>query len=605
MATEGNAGLLMGAVTLLGAAVVAVPVFRRIGLGSVLGYLAGGLAIGPFGLGLVTNPQTLLHVAELGVVMFLFVIGLEMKPSHLWSLRAQIFGLGSLQVVLCAALLTAVSIAFGFSWQVSFVSATGFVLTSTAIVMQVLAERGDIAAPRGQRIVSILLFEDLLIVPLLAMVAFLAPASATPVDAAPLWQRIGLALGVLAALVAAGVWLLNPLFSVLAKSRVRELLTAAALLVVLGAALLMDLGGLSMAMGAFVAGVLLSESTFRHQLEADIEPFRGLLLGLFFMSVGMTLDIDVVLRNWPVIVTGVIALMLTKGLCIYTVARLARSSRADAIDRALLMMQGGEFAFVLYAEAQKLNVISVEVNANMTAIIVLSMALTPLVLALARRVRPASAVSLDGVEAAHDLHGNVLIIGFGRVGQVASQGPLAKGAQLTIIDNNPDVTRVALRYGFKVHYGDGAREDVLHAAGAHNAQAIIVCVDDKKAATRIAENALRNCPHVRLIVRAFDREHALELVKLGVDDVVRETFDAAVQMGRLATLAMGATPTEADELTDDVRQRDSERFALETSGGDFAGRALLLGNIDYIEPPRHDDDDAPAAAPASVAPRAT
>ncbi len=601
MAAEGNAGLLLGAVTLLGAAVVAVPLFRRLGLGSVLGYLAGGLAIGPFGLGLVSNPQTLMHVAELGVVMFLFIIGLEMKPSHLWSLRAQIFGLGSLQVVLCAALLTGVSIAFGFPWQVSFVSAAGFVLTSTAIVMQVLAERGDIASPRGQRIVSILLFEDLLIVPLLALVAFLAPATAMPQDAPPLWQRIGIGLGSLAALAAAGVWLLNPLFRLLAKAKVRELLTAAALLVVLGAALLMELGGLSMAMGAFVAGVLLSESTFRHQLEADIEPFRGLLLGLFFLSVGMTLDLGVVLRNWQLIVSGVLALMLAKALCIYVVARLARSSRADAIDRALLMMQGGEFAFVLYAEALKLGVIGTEVNANMTAVIVLSMALTPLVLAIVQRLRPpAAAPSLEGVDVAHDLRGNALIIGFGRVGQVASQLPLAKGAQLTIIDDDPDVIRNALPYGFKVHYGDGSREDVLHAAGAQHAQVIIVCIDDRDKTNLCVEIVLRNCPASRLVVRAFDREHALALVKMGVDDVVRETFESAAKMGRLAALALGASLTEVDELTTELRQRDADRFALETSGGTFAGRALVLGNIDYIEPPRH--DPPPPKAPATDPP---
>lgn len=599
MAAEGNPSQLIGVVTLLGAAVVAVPLFKRIGLGSVLGYLAGGLAIGPFGLGLVTDAQTIIHVAELGVVMFLFVIGLEMKPSHLWSLRTQIFGLGSLQVLLSAALLTGVGMLFGFSWQVAFVSGAGFVLTSTAIVMQVLAERGDILAPRGQRIVSILLFEDLLIVPLLAVVAFLAPADAALAPSAPVWQRAGTAALALAALVAAGIWLLNPLFSVLARAKAREVMTAAALLVVLGAALLMEQGGLSMALGAFMAGVLLSESTFRHQLEADIEPFRGLLLGLFFLGVGMSLDLNVVARNWPLIVSGVLALMLAKALCIYVVARLARSSHADAVDRAILMAQGGEFAFVLYAEAVKLKVIDGEVNANMTAIIVLSMALTPLVVALHKRFARPPAEALDGVEAAHDLQGNVLIIGFGRVGQIASQAPLARGAQLSIIDNSPDMIRGAEPYGFKVYYGDGARADVLHAAGAHHAQAIVVCVDDKDATTRIVENAKRECPQSQLVVRAFDRQHALELVQLGADTVVRETFESALQMGRAAALALGATELEADELTDRVRARDAERFALETAGGEFAGRALVLGNIDYIEPPRHDD---PAAAPPAPQP---
>ena len=604
MTAPADPSQLLGVVTLLGAAVVAVPLFKRLGLGSVLGYLAAGLAIGPFALGLVSDAQTIIHVAELGVVMFLFVVGLEMKPSHLWELRTQIFGLGSLQVLACALLLTGVGMLFGFSWQVSFVSAAGFVLTSTAIVMQVLTERGDILAPRGQRIVSILLLEDLLIVPLLAVVAFLAPPDAQLAVSAPLWQRIGSAALALALLVAAGLWLLNPLFQVLARARAREVMTTAALLVVLGAALLMEQGGLSMALGAFVAGVLLSESTFRHQLEADIEPFRGLLLGLFFLGVGMSLDLAAVARHWPLITAGVLALMAAKALCVYAVARLARTSRADALDRALLMAQGGEFAFVLFAEALKLKVIDATVNANMTAVVVLSMALTPLILAAHKRWARPPAVSLDGVEAPHDLTSSVLVIGFGRVGQIASQGPLARGAELSIIDNDPDMIRGATPYGFKVHYGDGARADVLHAAGAHLAQAILVCVDDKAAATRIVENARRECPQSRLIVRAFDREHALELVKLGADTVIRETFESALQMGRAATQALGASDLEADELTDEVRRRDAERFALETAGGLFAGRALVLGNVDYIAPPRRDQAEAGPDAAATADPAA-
>ncbi len=589
MAAEGNAGQLIGLVTLLGAAVVAVPLFKRIGLGSVMGYLAAGLAIGPFGLQLINDAQTIIHVAELGVVMFLFVIGLEMKPSHLWSLRGQIFGLGSFQVIACAILLTLVGMAFGFPWQVSFVSAAGFVLTSTAIVMQVLAERGDIAEPRGQRIVSILLFEDLLIVPLLAIVAFLAPVEIAHEPASPLWQRIGISALSFGALVAIGLWLLNPLFRILAQAKAREVMTAAALLVVLGAALLMELGGLSMAMGAFVAGVLLSESTFRHQLEADLEPFRGLLLGLFFLGVGMALNLDVVATNWKLIASSVMALMVVKALCIYVVARLAKSSHADAIDRAVLMAQGGEFAFVLFTEALKLNVINAEVNANMTAIVVLSMAITPLTVQLYKRFASAPSVSMNGIEAAHDLRGNVLIIGFGRVGQIASQAPLAQGAKLSIIDNDPDVIRAVEPYGFKVYYGDGARSDILHAAGAQHARAIIICVNDKKAATRIVESARAHCPHVKLLVRAFDREHALELVKHDADFVVRETFESALLLGRQAVLAMGASEIEADNLVEQVRSRDAERFALETAGGLFAGRALVLGNIERIDPPRHDD----------------
>lgn len=580
MAAEGAAELVR-VVTLLAAAVIAVPLFKRLGLGSVLGYLAAGLIIGPFGLKFFDDPQAIIHVAELGVVMFLFVIGLEMKPSHLWNLRRQIFGLGSMQVILAAAMLTFVGIAFGFPWQVAFVSASGFVLTSTAIVMQVLGERHELATPQGQSMVSILLFEDLLIVPLLAVVAFMAPTVPTATADTSLWMKLGMAVLSLAILVAAGRWLLNPMFGILAKSKAREVMTAAALLVVLGAALLMEWGGLSMAMGAFLAGVLLSESSFRHQLEADIEPFRGLLLGLFFLGVGMALDLNVVAQNWKLIVSGVLALMAAKAAVIYGVARLAKSSHADALERAVLMAQGGEFAFVLFSAAASQGVISGTVNANMTAIVVLSMALTPLFLIIHGRFSRKSGINLEGVESLNGdeaLRGNVLIIGFGRVGQIASQAPIAYGAQISIIDNNPDIIRQADKDGFKVYYGDGAREDILHAAGAENADCILICIDDAHATTRIVEIAKHVCPNTRLIVRAFDREHAFELVKAQADFFVRETFEAAMSMGNEAVKMLGADESQSAEICERVRRIDKERFALEVAGDTFAGRALLLKN---------------------------
>lgn len=580
MAAEGAAELVR-VVTLLAAAVIAVPLFKRLGLGSVLGYLAAGLIIGPFGLKFFDDPQAIIHVAELGVVMFLFVIGLEMKPSHLWNLRRQIFGLGSMQVILAAAMLTFVGIAFGFPWQVAFVSASGFVLTSTAIVMQVLGERHELATPQGQSMVSILLFEDLLIVPLLAVVAFMAPTVPTATADTSLWMKLGMAALSLAILVAAGRWLLNPMFGILAKSKAREVMTAAALLVVLGAALLMEWGGLSMAMGAFLAGVLLSESSFRHQLEADIEPFRGLLLGLFFLGVGMALDLNVVAQNWKLIVSGVLALMAAKAAVIYGVARLAKSSHADALERAVLMAQGGEFAFVLFSAAASQGVISGTVNANMTAIVVLSMALTPLFLIIHGRFSRKSGINLEGVESLNGdeaLRGNVLIIGFGRVGQIASQAPIAYGAQISIIDNNPDIIRQADKDGFKAYYGDGAREDILHAAGAENADCILICIDDAHATTRIVEIAKHVCPNTRLIVRAFDREHAFELVKAQADFFVRETFEAAMSMGNEAVKMLGADESQSAEICERVRRIDKERFALEVAGDTFAGRALLLKN---------------------------
>ena len=569
---------LIKVVALLGSAVVAVPIFRKLGLGSVLGYLTAGLLIGPFGFAWFSDPQSILHVAELGVVMFLFVIGLEMRPSHLWSLRRQIFGLGALQIALCTFALTGVGLAFGFSLPVSFVGAAGFVLTSTAIVMQLLGERGDIALPHGQKIVSILLFEDLLIVPLLALVAFMSPVVPAHAEGSR-WISVGIGFASLVGLIVAGIWLLNPLFRILAAAKAREVMTAAALLVVLGAALLMDLGGLSMAMGAFLAGVLLSESTFRHQIEADIEPFRGILLGLFFLSVGMSLDVAVVMQNWPLIVSAVLAMMAVKALCIYVVARMVRSNHAEALDRAVLMAQGGEFAFVLFSAAASAQIIDATVNANLTAIVVLSMVLTPLFVIVLKRFAPKVQASMDGVEEANDLSGSVLIIGFGRFGQVMSQSLLARDVDVTIIDNDIDMIRSAEEFGFKIYYGDGTRLDVLHASGAHSARAIAVCIDGKESVNKIVELVKAEFPLLRLLVRSYDREHALELINAGVDYQIRETFESAVNFGAAALVELGVTEDEASRIAEEIRRRDAERFELEMAGGGLrAGASAMYNN---------------------------
>ncbi|MGY1457406.1 MULTISPECIES: monovalent cation:proton antiporter-2 (CPA2) family protein [unclassified Luteimonas] len=565
-------------VVLLAAAVVAVPLFRRLGLGSVLGYLAGGVAIGPFGLALFSQPQAILHVAELGVVLFLFLVGMEMRPSHLWALRRQIFGLGPLQIGACGLVLTGIALLLGMPPPVAFIAAFGFVLTSTAIVMQMLAERGDIATPRGQRMVSILLFEDLLIVPLLALVAFMSPAHETG-DGGSRLLAIGTAAATLAALVAAGLFLLNPLFRLLAAARAREVMAAAALLVVLGAALMMEMAGLSMAMGAFIAGVLLSESTFRHQIEADIEPFRGLLLGLFFLAVGMSLDLAVVAADWRFVLLAVPLMMFAKAACIYLIARLLRASHVDALDRAVLMAQGGEFAFVLYSAAQSAGVIPGAVNNVMTAVVVLSMALTPLaMLAVRRATRRREAALDDSVEAASGQSGSVLIIGFGRFGQVMSQSLLARDVDVTIIDSDVDMIRSAAGFGFKVYYGDGTRLDVLHASGAGSARAIAVCVDDRAAADRIVELARSAFPQARLLVRAYDRAHKLKLVAAGVDVAIRETFGAALMFGEAALRQLDVDPEEAARITAEVRKLEAERFELERSAGIGAGARMMRTN---------------------------
>ncbi|MEG2883396.1 MAG: monovalent cation:proton antiporter-2 (CPA2) family protein [Acinetobacter sp.] len=575
MSSEAHSVSLIAPVVLLAAAVIAVPIFKRIGLGSVLGYLIAGLVIGPFGFAFFHDSASILHIAELGIVMYLFVIGLEMQPSHLWSLRREIFGLGTLQIIACALALTGVGLLFGFKWQVAFIGAAGFVLTSTAIVMQLLGDRGDIAQPQGQKIVAILLFEDLLIVPLLAIVAFMAPNHVVESTSARL-ENIGIGLIAIAGLIAAGYWLLNPLFRLLAAAKAREVMTAAALLVVLGAALLMQVSGLSMAMGAFLAGVLLSESTFRHQIEADIEPFRGILLGLFFLGVGMSLDLSVVKQNWQLIVSGVIAMMFAKSLMIYIVARITKSRHTEALDRALLMAQGGEFAFVLFSAAVTAQVIDNTVKSNLTAIIVLSMVLTPILGILFKRfTETKDSVSLDNVDIAEGLSGSILMIGFGRFGQVTSQLLLARGVDVTIIDNDIDMIQNAEKFGFKIYYGDGCRLDILHASGASTAEAIVICVDSKQTTNRIVELVTHEFPLAKVLVRSYDREHSLHLVKQQVDYMIRETFESAIKFGEVILQQLGVDEDEVRMISNEIRERDNERFETEIAADDvYAGVGL-------------------------------
>jgi monovalent cation:proton antiporter-2 (CPA2) family protein len=590
---------LLAAVSLLGAAVVAVPAFRRLGLGSVLGYLAAGLAMGPFGLDVVPDPETVLHVAELGVVLFLFIIGLEMEPRRLWAMRRDIFGTGLAQLVLCMALLSVVGVSLGYSPATSLIAGTGFVLTSTAIVMQMLSERNQLASPAGQRIVSILLLEDLAIVPLLALVTFLAPVAAGADGPLSLAERLGdvaLGLGAIGLLIGAGRWLLNPMFRLLARFGGREVMTAGALLVVLGSALLLQAGGLSAAMGAFLAGVLLSESTFRHQLEADVEPFRGLLLGLFFLAVGMSLDLAVVVEQWQLILLTVVAYMALKSGGIYAVARVSGARHAEAMERTALMAQGGEFAFVLYAAALAAGLIDARGSAALTAVIILSMILTPLLVAghdRLARMRPRR----EGphAEGPRDLGSSILMIGFGRVGQIASQVLLARGHSVSIIDTDDDMIRVAGYMGFKVFFGDGTRLDILHAAGAAGARAILVCVDKPETATRIVEVCKSEFGRVPVLARAFDRAHALALIRAGADWQLRETFESALLMGREALEQLGETEDAIAEVLAEVRLRDGNRMAAQVTGDLTSGRELLLSNL-----PDHLRDELRAKAPQGL-----
>lgn len=586
---------LVATVTLLGAAVVAVPLFRRAGLGSVLGYLAAGLAIGPYGLRVIDEPETILHVAELGVVLFLFIIGLEMEPRRLWAMRRDIFGLGLVQVLAGLLLLSWVGVALGYPFAASLISGAGFVLSSTAIVMQVLSERGDLSKPKGQRIVSILLFEDLSIVPLLVLVAFLAPGEAETTGSGARALAIASGLGAIALLVGVGRYLLNPMFRALASFGGREVMTAGALLVVLGSALLLQAGGLSAAMGAFLAGVLLSESTFRHQLEADIEPFRGLLLGLFFLAVGMSLDLSVVAEQWRLILIAVVAFVALKAVGVYSAARLFGAPRAEALERAAIMAHGGEFAFVLYGAALGVGLIDPRGSSSLTAVIILSMCLNPLLLALHDRLAQPSRTGVgQSHEAPRDLRNAVLLIGFGRVGQIVSQVLLARGWTVSIIDTDTEMITVAGFMGFKVYFGDGARLDILHAAGAHEARMILVCVDDPEAAVRITRLAKAEFPLVPILARAYDRAAALALVRAGVDFQIRETFESAMILGGRALDDLGEAPEVVEEILNEVRRRDADRLAAQMTGDLSSGRELLLSNL---------PEDQREAARAAARPR--
>jgi glutathione-regulated potassium-efflux system protein KefB len=394
----------------------------------------------------------------------------------------------------------------------------------------------------------------------------------------PAWQSAAIAIGAIAGVFVLGRYALNPLFALLARSGAREVMTAAALLVVLGAALFMEWGGLSMAMGAFLAGVLLSESSFRHQLEADVEPFRGLLLGLFFMSVGMSLDLSVVLAAWQTIALGVVAFMAAQGVAVYAVARLFRAPHAEALQRAVLFAQGGEFAFVLYAAALAAGVIDARVAAIMTAIVIFSMALAPLAAIVQRRLTPAPEVSRDGVEDAADLRGRVLFIGFGRFAQVVSQSLLARGVDISLIETDVEMIQVAARFGFKVYYGDGTRLDVLRASGAGTAEMVLICVDKPETTDRIVALVKSEFPQAKVFARSFDRGHSMRLVQAGVDYQIRELLESSFAFSAAVLRELGFSDFEVAETIEDVRDRDTARFEAQLAGGIEAGRSLWRNN---------------------------
>lgn len=584
-AVPGSESLFTDPLILLGAATIAVPIFRRLGLGSVLGYLAAGVIIGPI-LRIIVDGESILHVAELGVVLLLFVIGLELKPSRLWSMRRDIFGLGSSQVILCGAALTSLVLLTGQNWQVSVVVGLGFALSSTAIAMQILNETGDFSRKYGQKSFSILLFQDIAIVPLLALVALLAPHDGADGDTSN-WLDASLELGIAVACVAflilAGRYLLSPVFRILANSKAREIMTIAALLVVLGAAALMEFAGMSSAMGAFIAGVMLAESSYRHQLEADIEPFRGLLMGLFFMAVGMSLNLSIVLENWLLIISTALLFMLIKAVIIYGLGRIFGLDHSVATRTAMLLPQHGEFAFVLFTAAVAANLMDTTYASILTAIATVTMALTPLTVALAPRLIP-KRITEEIQEDFSSATGNVLLISFGRFGQVVSQLLLAERIDVTIIDNNAERIRSAAKFGFKIYYGDGRRIDVLRAAGLERARMVIICTDGAAPTLQVSDLVQEHAPQARVFVRSFDRSHSIELRKRNVDFEIRESVESAMRLGTEALRGLGVEEDRVEEIAIDVRQRDELRLQMQVDGDLQAGQNTLHVNTITPEP---------------------
>jgi CPA2 family monovalent cation:H+ antiporter-2/glutathione-regulated potassium-efflux system protein KefB len=586
MADASHASFLPPVLTFCAAAVVAVPLFRRFGLSAVLGYLAAGVLIGPSVLRLITDADAIRGIAEIGVVLLLFIVGLELQPSRLIAMRKDIFGAGTAQLGITALVVGALGMTLGLSWQGAVAVGLAMGLSATAIALQLLEERGDRDENYGRRTFSILLFQDIAIAPVLALLplaAVGASASGGPAKAA---LGVALALGAIAAVALVGRYALNPIFRLLAKADAREVMTAAALLVVLGSAVLMEQVGLSMALGAFLAGVLLAESNFRHELEADIDPFRGLLLGLFFMAVGMSIDLDLVRRNWIFLVLAAPALVVLKIAIAASILRASCSSASEAIRAGALLSPAGEFSFVILPLAASLALLTKEQAALVTALAALTMLIGPIAaklieMRLAKHPPPEETMDEDFAGAGK---GAVVIIGFGRFGQVVTQTMLTQKIDVTVIDKNVESIRAATRFGFKVHYGDGTRLDVLRAAGAGKARLIAVCVDDRAAAKRITEMVKENFPQARAHVRAFDRIHAVELMSVGVDRFVRETFESALYFGRISLETLGLSPDEAAAITADVRKRDLARLEAQAAEGMLARPDLLRGTTPTLTP---------------------
>ncbi|WP_426387347.1 monovalent cation:proton antiporter-2 (CPA2) family protein [Sphingobium sp. R-21] len=569
--------LLSEGVILLGAAVLFVILFRRLGLGAVLGYLVAGALVGPQGLRLVGGAESKLAIAEIGIVLLLFLVGLELHPARLWRLKRDIFALGAAQVVLCGCALTAIIFyTTGFTWGAAIALGLPLALSSTAQVLPGLKSSGRINSPFGEKVFSILLFQDLSIVPLITIVAAL---SRNPADMGgpPGWMMAGYTVAAIAGLVLAGRFILRPLLRLVGRLGERELFVVVGLFTVLAAAALMHALHLSTALGAFVAGVMLADSPYRHEIEADVEPFRSILLGLFFLAVGMVLDLHAVAAN-PLFVIGMaVILVLTKAALITGLARLFGMEWNQAIGSGLLLSQGGEFGFVLFAQAQGALLIAPQAASLFSAIVTFSMATTPFLMLFARKLEFAKPKVKGDFSVPEDApRGTAIIVGYGRFGQTVAQMLMGHGFGVVLIDKKPSQIEVSSRFDMKVYYGDGTRIDLLRRSGGEEARLIAFCIDDPSLDARVLEPIAEAFPQAALLVRAFDRRQLLALRDMDLAGVVREVFESAICMGVQAMEALGVPAGEVEEVERQYRRNDEQRMELQIEHGTLMAAKELM-----------------------------
>lgn len=573
--------LLFDAFIYLTAAVVAVPVAKRLGLGSVLGYLLAGIIIGPFVLGLVGEEgQDVMHFAEFGVVIMLFVVGLELEPALLWRLRAPILGLGGLQVLVTAAVVTGLGLALGLAWQPALAVGMTLALSSTAIVLQSLNEKGLLKTAGGQSSFAVLLFQDIAVIPMLALFPLLATghgggaghgdeahAATTFVSGLPPWAQTLAVLSAVAAIVIAGRYLLRPIFRALAATRLREVFTAAALLLVVGIALLMTEVGLSPALGTFLAGVVLANSEYRHELESDIDPFKGLLLGLFFIAVGASIDFALILRQPLVIVGLLVGIMIVKFVILFALARLFKLSLDQSLLFAFALPQMGEFAFVLFSFANQEGVLAPVLTSPLVAAVALSMALTPLLMiANERLIQPHFGTKQSEAREADaiDEQTPVIIAGFGDFGATVGRLLRANGVPTTVLEIDSDRVDLLRRLGLKVYYGDATRHDLLEIAGAGRAKLLILALDNPDTTLDLVHIVRKHFPHLTILARAFEWEDAHDLLEHGVTHVYREALDTSLRMGEDALRLLGFRAYQAHRAAQKFRRHDDISLRLLT-----------------------------------------